>query len=126
MRSSSTPCPRVNQYFEEFPNHELSGGDGHLHWSVQDYGYRPVTAVTHTLVYEPSEVPRGQPEVLIAQKHLFTTHYFEARIEFSGLFADESDATRLVYVDRSLFDDKVSGVKRKMLVRGLSRMSRRE
>jgi hypothetical protein len=111
--------PEVDRYFEEFPNRELPGGEGLLHWSVQDYGYRPVTAVTHTLVYEPSEVPPGEPEVLIVQKHLFTTHYFLARIEFSGLFADGSDRTYLIYVDRSIFDDEVGGFKRSMLVRGV-------
>ena len=65
------------------------------------------------------EAASVEPEVLIAQKHLFTTHYFEARIEFSSLFANGSDRTYLVYVDRSLFDDRVAGVKRKMLVRGV-------
>jgi hypothetical protein len=111
--------PEVSRYFENFPNHDLPGGRGLLHWSVQDYGYRPVTTITHTLVYEPSEVPGGHPEVLIAQKHLYTTHYFQARVEFIALFADGADRTYLVYVDRSLFDEDVGGFTRRMLVRGV-------
>lgn len=111
--------PQVIRYFEDFPKHDLTRGRGVLHWSVQDYGYRPVTTVTHTLVYEPAEVAEGQPEVLIAQKHLYTTHYFLARVELMGLFTEGSDRTYLVYVDRSLFDEKVGGLTRSMLVRSV-------
>lgn len=113
----------LDRHLELFPEDAAPGAEDHLHWSVADYGYRPVTDLVHSVVYEPA-APNGQgPRVVIAQKHLFTSHYFLARVEFIGLFADESgegpSGTYLVYVDRSLFDDDLGGFKRSLLVRGV-------
>ena len=54
--------------------------------------------------------------MVIAQKHIFTSHYFFARVEYIALFPDDPSAeqpgTYVVYVDRSLFDDSLGSFKR--------------
>jgi len=118
--------PEIDRHFEKFPHDETSGVEDHLHWSVEDYGYRPVTDIIHTVVYELPD--RGAssskgPAVVIAQKHIFTSHYFFARVEYIGLFPDgaevEPHGTYVVYVDRSLFDDSLGSFKRGFMVRGV-------
>ncbi len=109
----------LDRYLQEFPGSELPHSRDLLHWSVHDYGYRPVTQLTHGVLYEPPESPFS----LVVQKHLLLTHYFLARLELVWLLPDrlegEPSGTYLVYIDRSLFDGDVSGLKRMMLVRGL-------
>jgi hypothetical protein len=113
----------LDRHLELFPEDVAPGAEDHLHWSVADYGYRPVTDLVHSVIYEPTTQNGQGPRVVIAQKHLFTSHYFLARVEFIGLFADETgegpSGTYLVYVDRSLFDDDLGGFKRSLLVRGV-------
>jgi hypothetical protein len=113
--------PEVDRYFEEYPNASVAESTDFIRWSVQDYGYRPVTAVVHTLVLEPEKISAGEPAVTIVQKYLFATHYFTARIEMIGLFPEDTPGTGtyLVYVDRSLFDGELGGLKRRMLVSGV-------
>jgi hypothetical protein len=113
----------LDRHLDRFPEDAAPGAEDHLNWSVVDYGYRPVTDLVHSVVYEATTQNGQGPRVVIAQKHLFTSHYFLARVEFIGLFADEADegpsGTYLVYVDRSLFDDDLGGFKRSLLVRGV-------
>ena len=86
---------------------------------MTDYGYRPVTQLTHAVLYEPPDSPFS----LIVQKHVLITHYFVTRLELVWALPDALDAaptgTYLVYIDRSLFDDDVGGLQRMMLVRGV-------
>jgi hypothetical protein len=109
----------LDRHLRDFPHSELEHTRDLLHWSVHDYGYRPVTMLTHGVLYEPEESPFS----LIVQKHILMTHYFVARLELVWMLPDvlvgEPSGTYLVYVDRSLFDEQVSGIKRMMLVRGV-------
>ncbi len=109
----------LDRHLRDFPRSKLPHARDLLHWSVNDYGYRPVTQLTHAVLYEPPESPFS----LLVQKHLLLTHYFLARLELVWLLPDtlqdEPTGTYLVYIDRSLFDDELSGLRRMMLVRGL-------
>jgi hypothetical protein len=94
-----------------------------MHWTVKDYGYRPVTDLLHTVAYEVPDAAAGDPEVVMLQKRIFSSHYFQARLGYIGLFSDETSpegpGTYLVYIDRSLFDGEITGIKRSLLVRGV-------
>jgi hypothetical protein len=98
-----------------------------IHWSVKDYGYRPVTDVIHTIVYEPPDAGPEDPAVVVVDKRILSSHYFQARLVYIGLFPDErpgSKGTYLVYIDRSRFDGDITGIKRSLLVRGVLRDTR--
>jgi len=115
--------PEIEGHFENFPKDPVPGAEDHLHWFVEDFGYRPITDIIHTVVYEPSDRGEQDPAVVIAQKHIFTSHYFFARVEYIAIFPDDPDAEQpgsyVVYVDRSLFDDSLSSFKRPFVVRGV-------
>jgi hypothetical protein len=49
----------LDRHLDLFPEDSAPGAEDHLHWSVADYGYRPVTDLVHSVVYEPSS-PNGQ------------------------------------------------------------------
>jgi hypothetical protein len=93
----------LDRHLEHFPAVKTPGTEDLIHWSVQDYGYRPVTDLTHTVVYHPPDPGAEGPAVVTAQKHIFTSHYFHARVELIGLFPAEGSGSYLVYIDRSLF-----------------------
>ena len=113
----------LDRHLEQFPNVETPGAEDLIYWSVEDYGYRPVTDVTHAVVYEPPDAGAEGPAAVIAKKHIFTSHYFQARVELIALFPDDTNSkslrTYVVYVDRSLFDGEIEGFRRHLLVRSV-------
>ncbi|MDJ0869379.1 MAG: hypothetical protein QNK03_24965 [Myxococcota bacterium] len=111
--------PALDRHLREFPEHRAEQYEDELFWSVSDYGYRPVTEMIHAVVHQPRD--EQLPEVVIALKHIFATHYLHARLEFLGLTAhsDRPSETSLIHVDRSLFDEDLGRLKRGLLVRGL-------
>jgi hypothetical protein len=112
--------PALARYVREFPKDPPDGAENFLYWSVEEYGYRPVTSLAQGFVYRAG-APAGEP-TLLAQKQLYASHYFLARVELSALY-DASDrngpAMVLVYLDRTLFDDDLNWAKRKALARGV-------
>lgn len=52
---------------------KVRGTRDRLHWTVRDYGYRPVTSIVHTVSFDP-EV--GSPARIIAAETLYSSHYF--------------------------------------------------
>jgi hypothetical protein len=114
-------APQLDRQLVSFPGDPAPGAKGSIHWSLDDYGYRPVTDIVHAVTYHSPEPVSGEPTALVTQKHIFTSHYFEARVEFFALFRDESrlgsPSTYLAYLDRSRFDDDLGSLKRLLLVR---------
>jgi len=112
--------PAIARYVRSFPSDPSGDAENFLYWSVEEYGYRPVTSLAQGFIYRP-DAPASEPSVL-AQKQLYASHYFLARVELSVLY-DASDgngpATVLVYLDRTLFDDDLSWAKRKALAHGV-------
>jgi hypothetical protein len=110
--------PKLDDHLLHYPNHQLPGARDRILWSIRNYGYRPVTTIVHSIIYEP---PSANPAVLIALKTLYSNHYFHARQRLIGLWADDEDAgaTWIGYSDRLLFDDDVGSIKRRMLQAGI-------
>jgi len=112
--------PKLDEHLLHYPNHQLPGARDRILWSIRNYGYRPVTSIVHSIIYEP---PSANPAVLIALKTLYANHYFHARQRLIGLWADDEDAgaTWVGYSDRLLFDGDVGSIKRRMLQAGIVR-----
>ena len=104
----------VRAHLRDYPKTRLPGARDRLHWNVRDYGYRPVTSIVHTVAFASGA---GQPAGLIATETLYSSHYFDARLQLLGLYADtgNSEQTYALYGDRLLFDDEVGSVQRRML-----------
>jgi hypothetical protein len=104
----------VRTHFRGYPKSRVPGTRDRLHWNVRDYGYRPVTSVVHTVVFDPEG---GEPAMLIAAETLYSSHYFYARLQLFGFYTDTVDPNRTyaLYGDRLLFDDQVGMIQRRML-----------
>jgi hypothetical protein len=105
---------KLSAYLRGYPKATLPGARNRLHWNVRDYGYRPVTSIVHTVAFDPGA---GGPARLIAAETLYSSHYFDARLQLLGLFGDTANGnqTYAVYGDRLLFDDKLGSVQRRLL-----------
>ena len=122
----SSLVPDLKKYLNEFPNYSPGGTEDIVYWTIEEFGYRPVTAITHATIYDR---PAGEvTRAIIAQKQIYASHYFDARFTFMAL-AEASDRPNgqglyLVYVDRSLFDDDLGTINRGLLRRGLTKSVR--
>ena len=108
----------VRTHFGGYPKSRVRGARDRLHWNVRDYGYRPVTSVVHTVAFDPEA---GEPAMLIVAETLYSSHYFYARLQLLGLYADTADPkqTYALYGDRLRFDDKVGRIQRSILRKGV-------
>jgi hypothetical protein len=104
----------VRSHLRDYPKTRLPGARDRLHWNVRDYGYRPVTSILHTVVFDPGA---GEPARLIAAETLYSSHYFYARLQLLGLYTDAGDPkqTYALYADRLLFDGEVGSLQRRLL-----------
>ena len=105
---------KVRTHLAGYPASRLPGARDRMHWNVRDHGYRPVTSIVHTVVFDPGA---GEPARLVAAETLYSSHYFYARLQLLGLYPDTADPkqTYALYADRLLFDDKVGSVQRRLL-----------
>lgn len=104
----------VRTHLRDYPRTRLPGARDRLHWNVRDYGYRPVTSILHTVSFDPGA---GEPAGLIAAETLYSSHYFDARLQLLGFYTDTGNRERTyaLYGDRLLFDDEVGSIQRRML-----------
>ena len=104
----------VRTHLRDYPKTRLPGARDRLHWNVRDYGYRPVTSILHTVEFDPGA---GEPAGLIAAETLYSSHYFDARLQLLGFYTDTENRERTyaLYGDRLLFDDEVGSIQRRML-----------
>jgi len=116
--------PKLRDHLLHYPKTKIPGARDRILWTVRNYGYRPVTSLVHSIIFEPEQGPLA---VLIAMKTLYANHYFHARQRLIGLWADDEDpnATWVGYSDRLLFDGDVGSIKRSMLQAGVVKNGRK-
>ena len=116
--------PKLRDHLLHYPKTKIPGARDRILWTVRNYGYRPVTSLVHSIIYEPEQGPLA---VLIAMKTLYANHYFHARQRLIGLWTDDEDpnATWVGYSDRLLFDGDVGSIKRRMLEAGVVKNGRK-
>jgi hypothetical protein len=104
----------VRTHLRDYPKSRLPGTRDRLHWNIRNYGYRPVTSVLHTVAFDPGA---GEPAELIAAETLYSSHYFDARLQLLGFYTDSEnpEQTYALYGDRLLFDDEVGSMQRRIL-----------
>lgn len=123
--SLAESMPELHHYLDEFPARPLAGVEDRLYWSVEEFGLRPLTTITHAVIYAR---PAGRaPRVLIALKQVYASHYFHAGLATLMLFeapaaggasggGESSSGSYLVWLDRSLFDTDLGGFTRRRVV----------
>ena len=113
-------APRLYDYFNGIVNRPPDGVRESFVWSVEDFGMRPLTTVTHSIVHR--DLDGDYADLWVGMKLLYASHYLHASLRLMRVINDWNSAepaSYLVSVDRLLFDAEVGGIKRAMLRRRL-------
>jgi hypothetical protein len=115
----NTYAPELCRYLINFPQDTLENAVSYIYWSLDEFGLRPVTEITHATIYNPSTFRA----TLIAEKQIYASHYFWARLKFSVVIEDNDDSGNpgvfLICSDHSLFDENLGRIHRRILSRSV-------
>lgn len=95
-------APEFAAYLQGFPRAELPGVENSLQWSEVKFGLKPVVLFTHTATYTRQR--DGAPQILVATKQLYATHYFDSSLSLTMLTNVSGGDTYLLYANRSRLD----------------------
>jgi hypothetical protein len=110
--------PELKTYLEQYPRGSLAGGRDVFYWVKENYGFKPVIAIVHGVLYQP---PSRADRAFVVQKQIYANHYFDGSLAVATLLsANKSDgpATYVVYANRSRGDmlrKGFGGLKRNMV-----------
>jgi hypothetical protein len=90
-------APEAYRYVREFPQAPLEGVSNLFYWSKEDFGLKPVTSVTHLMLYDPP----GARAAVAAAKQIYATHYFDAGLGFTLAMDDRAGGFYMVSVNRA-------------------------
>jgi hypothetical protein len=130
QRSAFLPARAADlaAYLEQYPTVQLPGVESFLYWSKERFARKPVISVTHVTIMRRNG--RSQfPEVLIASKQVFATHYTNGSLAVTMLLSDPpgSSPHYLIYVNRSAVDvvGGLLGIRRAVIEGRLKRETER-
>jgi hypothetical protein len=95
MLSYSKALPR---YFPDFDSYLLTYPDGQppdventFYWAKVKFGLKPTLRVVHVLTLR-RETPSG-PEIVVAEKQLYSSHYFETALDLTFCIPETADSS---------------------------------
>ena len=113
--------PALASYLNSYPAKRPAGVTGRLLWSVSDFGYRPTLSVDHVLIQRSNQLT-GAP-LTIVMRTIYSNHYLAGRLQVGSVIDGQAafgvPGHLLLVVDRMLFDDKLSSIKRSLLSHSL-------
>jgi hypothetical protein len=113
-------APQFFAYVKTFPQARLEGVENILYWSKDDI-YRPVTRMTHLILYPPTV--EAQRPGLIAMKQFYAAHYFDAGLGLTFTFKDRGSGFYMLAVNR-VRTRSLTGIMRAMVRSVVQRRSR--
>jgi len=81
---------KLYNYLLNYPDAELEGSEDFFYWEKVKFGLKPTIRVNHVTVYEDKGHP-ARP-VLIANKQLYSSHYFQVAVDMSSCVKHASKA----------------------------------
>jgi hypothetical protein len=97
--------PDVHRHLLAYPAHGTPVTQDSVYWSKERMARRSVISVTHLSIAR--RVDQSPAEYVIASKHIYGTHYFDASLGLTILVRDRASstpATYVIYVNRSRLD----------------------
>ena len=96
--------PQFAAYLEGYPRIRAPAPESVFYWSKENIGRKPVISVTHVSIIR-GENRADLPEVLVAGKQVFATHYMNGALALTAVVGGRDGAPRyLVYLNRSRVD----------------------
>jgi hypothetical protein len=94
-------APEFLRFAEEFPRGRPPHTDDLLYWTKDDFGIRPVISMTHLMLHKAApDPPHGRPLAMIAAKQIYATHYFDAGLGLTAVYAHPSGGVLIVSQNR--------------------------
>ena len=98
----ASAAPEFVSHVRDFPRGRPDGTDDVLYWTRDNFGIRPVVSITHLLIYSaPRTRQPASPIAMIATKQIYATHYFDAGLGLTAVYAHPSGGLYLVSVNRA-------------------------
>ena len=87
--------PELKAYLEQYPRGSLPGGRDIFYWVKEDYGFKPVIAIVHGIVYQP---PSRTDRAFVVQKQIYANHYFDGSLAIATLLSASENGTPVTYL----------------------------
>ena len=95
--------PRLAEHLQSYPLIVDRGAESFIYWSKERLASKAIISITHVSIVRSHDP--GLPEVLVAGKEIFSTHYINASLGVTALMrGDRGGSNYLVYVNRSEVD----------------------
>ena len=92
--------PPLCAYLDNYPSVKLDGVESFLYWSKEHIAGKSQVNLTHVAIMRPATA--GLPEVVVAAKQVFTTHYLTASLGLTVLLRGSDESHHyLAYLNRS-------------------------
>ena len=96
--------PQFAAYLEGYPRIQAAAPESFFYWSKEKIGRKPVIMLTHVSIMRGENRPEI-PEVLVAGKQVFATHYLNGALALTAVVGGHNGTPRfLVYLNRSRVD----------------------
>jgi hypothetical protein len=93
--------PQLVAYLRRPPT-TSPGIESFIYWSQEMFARKPVISATQVTIVRPDR--EGLPEVVVASKQIFATHYMDASLGITALVKDGESRRYLTYVNRTDID----------------------
>ena len=95
--------PRLAEHLRDYPSSVAPQVESFVYWSKERLATKAIISITHVNIVRGHEP--GLPDVLVAGKEIFSTHYTNASLGVTALMrGDPGGPNYLVYVNRSEVD----------------------
>src|SRR5262245_25738221 len=81
--------PDFNRYLLEYPTAKLSNVENTFYWANVKFGLKPTLRVIHVVVQRGNGL--NEPSCSIAEKQLYSSHYFETALDMTACVPETTD-----------------------------------
>ena len=93
--------PQLVEYLRRAPT-QSPGTESFIYWSKEMFARKPVISATQVTIVRPNR--DGLPEVIVASKQIFATHYMDASLGITALVKESESRRYLTYLNRTDID----------------------
>lgn len=96
-------------YFQAFPQGDANGVESLLYWSKETLGGgKPIVTITHAAMLRDSRVT--SPQVVVAARQVYASHYLTGSLSFTAIVSSRDDARRYLVYARAVRTDAFEGI----------------
>ena len=94
--------PQFAEYLKRYPQAAMPRVESFVYWSKESVSGKPIVSATHVSMVRRDD--GTLPEVIVAGKGIFATHYLNASLGLTAILRGSDGRNYLVYLNRSEVD----------------------